>query len=178
MELCFCIADEPKKVKLGPSYQSLISAFVSDFETKKQKVLVTNLYNKLTNRMKVLINGVEKTEYAVQILETVKQTMETGRGKEETYEPELDEQLKRADHLIYWLAKNRYSWKASEPADAETDEFKKFWGERLGNLSKISDSIAMKKLMIMLEVKHKVFLGQGQHGTDAETQERYIFLTT
>ena len=101
----------------------------------------------------------------------------------------LDQELKRADHLLNWLDKNRYSLEASEPANAEAkgdegaERFKKYWRERFEKLNKISDRDAMKKLIKMLKVKHKVFLSQGQNGTDAVKQQRqvhffFFFVTT
>ena len=86
--MCFCIADEPRKAKLGSSYFKLFSLFDSEFERKKQRALATNLYKKLTSRMEQLINREEKTDYVIQILQKMKKELVE------------DVDLKRADHLL------------------------------------------------------------------------------
>lgn len=75
------------------------------------------MYKALTDRMEVLINRVEKTEYALQILEKLKLEMDEDKKKEMEADAfdeveRLDQQLERANLLLNWLAKNRYSLEA------------------------------------------------------------------
>ncbi|XP_017225974.1 uncharacterized protein LOC108202106 [Daucus carota subsp. sativus] len=179
----FLTPDKYKEVKLGSSYFSLLSPFDSELETKKQKALAKNLYKRLTGRLKML-NGDEKTDYIVGILQklktdmakTIKETM-LGEELESNWEwlipdEELVDQYKRAEYLLEWLRKRNYSLETSEPAgDKKAEEFKKFWRQRFQKLRGISDRDAMEKLVKMLEVKHKLFLSQRQNGTDEEKQE-------